>query len=542
MIDPVSISGLTIAVVDALIRYGERTAELISEVRTFNEDSSKLHQLVVDENVQSRLLRTLLFSECSVYGGKTLFEHFDPDVQSQIELLFAEVESILREAVNLLERRYGVSGSHSQRVTGSSLTTLLSARPNVAGGRTSPSLPVLLRWSLRDKRRVETILLSFKDRNSRLKRKVELWCLTSQLGISPDHLKHLQTDEASKQLGFDKDATLRLAQQNLDSGQALSLELSPSWDPHLKEIVSDNHQGLFTVLVKDTQAYIQENHRYNTPLRPTDTSGGDLDPRTKNRIESLARLLQQPKEQIFRILPCVGWRKVPNHDFIAFVFELQSPLGAPVSLQRILFESKLVPSLGDKFRLALRLAQCMAQIHMVQWVHESFRSDNILLLPHHVPDDPDSRLDINYSEPWVLGFEFSRPELFFSSGHSDFEPTRDIYRHPDRQGQPTETFKKIHDIYSLGVVLLEIGLWEPAIKLEKNLFAHATNSAAVRAQLLKHAQRRLESRVGKRYKEVVLKCLSGDFGVEDDTREDMKLQQAFRYHVLDVIEVAANSV
>lgn len=91
-------------------------------------------------------------------------------------------------------------------------------------------------------------------------------------------------------------------------------------------------------------------------------------------------------------------------------------------------------------------------------------------------------------------------------------------------------------------MLLEIGLWEPAIKLQRNLFAHATDSTAVRAQLVKHAQRRLESRVGKRYKEVVLKCLNGDFGVEDDTREDMKLQQAFRHQVLDVIEQAANSV
>lgn len=87
------------------------------------------------------------------------------------------------------------------------------------------------------------------------------------------------------------------------------------------------------------------------------------------------------------------------------------------------------------------------------------------------------------------------------------------------------------------VVLLEI-----PIKVQRNLFAHATDSTAVRAQLVKHAQRRLESRVGKRFKEVVLRCLNGDFGVDDDTREDMKLQQALRHQVLDVVEQAANSV
>jgi hypothetical protein len=94
----------------------------------------------------------------------------------------------------------------------------------------------------------------------------------------------------------------------------------------------------------------------------------------------------------------------------------------------------------------------------------------------------------------------------------------------------------------LGVVLLEIGLWEPALKLERNMFQHARDPWAVQAQLVKHARRRLESRVGRKYTDVVIKCLTGEFGVEDDTKEDLKLQQAFRYQVVDVIEQAANYV
>ena len=162
-----------------------------------------------------------------------------------------------------------------------------------------------------------------------------------------------------------------------------------------------------------------------------------LDARTRGGVESLARLLHQPKD----ILPCIGWRELPNKNYIAFVFDLPSPLWSPASLQRILFE-----------------------------------------------------------------------------------PSRDIYRHPERQGQPTTPFKKIHDICSLGVVLLEIGLWEPAIKLQRILFAPQSSM-----------RRCLESRAGKRYKEVVLKCLQGDFGVEDNTYER-------GYEMLDVIEQTANSV
>lgn len=58
----------------------------------------------------------------------------------------------------------------------------------------------------------------------------------------------------------------------------------------------------------------------------------------------------------------------------------------------------------------------------------------------------------------MFGFEFSRPEAYFSHGLADVCLARDVYRHPDRQRRPTQVFSKIHDIYALGVVLLEIGL------------------------------------------------------------------------------------
>ena len=79
-------------------------------------------------------------------------------------------------------------------------------------------------------------------------------------------------------------------------------------------------------------------------------------------------------------------------------------------------------------------------------------------------------------------------------------------------------FSKIHDIYALGVVLLEIGLWEPAIKLEKNMFAHARDNYAIQSQLIKHAQKRLESRVGKKYRDAVVKCLTGKVAGVDDNK------------------------
>ena len=103
-------------------------------------------------------------------------------------------------------------------------------------------------------------------------------------------------------------------------------------------------------------------------------------------------------------------------------------------------------------------------------------------------------------------------------------------------------FTKLHDIYALGVVLLEIGLWAPAISLQSNRFATVKDPKTIQEQLMKHARKRLSSHLGTKYRDLVLKCLTGDFGVTNDTREDLKLQQAFRSQVVDVLKRAAENV
>ena len=95
-------------------------------------------------------------------------------------------------------------------------------------------------------------------------------------------------------------------------------------------------------------------------------------------------------------------------------------------------------------------------------MHESFRSENVLFFPRksacvNEKTAVKDQAEVDLRQPWIFGFEFSRRESFFSSGFIDTCPERDVYRHPERQGVPLTTFKKTHDIYALGVVLLEIG-------------------------------------------------------------------------------------
>ncbi|KAK4188079.1 hypothetical protein QBC35DRAFT_214964 [Podospora australis] len=149
---------------------------------------------------------------------------------------------------------------------------------------------------------------------------------------------------------------------------------------------------------------------------------------------------------------------------------------------------------------------------------------------------------VNLSEPWVFGFEFSRPDPFFSDGRPDICLSRDVYRHPERQQRPTYQFSKIHDIYALRVVLLEIGMWQPVLSLEKSGFSRVKDPLAIQKYLIRQVENRLGSRAGEKYKQVVLKCLRGNFGVTNDTKEDLGLQQAFRSQVVDVLQKAADYI
>lgn len=65
---------------------------------------------------------------------------------------------------------------------------------------------------------------------------------------------------------------------------------------------------------------------------------------------------------------------------------------------------------------------------------------------------------------YLAGFENFRREEGLSLRSGDEDVARNLYRHPTRQGAcPSEDYVMQHDIYSLGVCLLEIGLWRSLV-------------------------------------------------------------------------------
>ena len=369
-LDPLSIAGLTITILDQLLRLGERTLELVNDSRAFDAETRKLSDKIEDENLRSRWLRGLLFSESSIYNNQTLFEQFEPDIQKQIQLLLGPLKSILTEGCDLLERRYGVATDPQtallSQTSSLSLASTLTPTSTYPPRSKSPSIPDYFRWSFQDKKRVKTILDELGDQNNRIHEKIKLWCLASQLGVNVQHLQRLQDNDDSRSLGFDVDATLRLTQWDALNAQS-SLELTnPEWNSYLQPITPIANQGRFAAFVKDNNTYVHEDHDYQVEAR---YSTDQLDGRTRKKIDDLAKILHQPKELVFRIPRCIGWKFLPSQKSIGFVFEMPSEPGAqPTSLLRLLSNSDVKPELGDKFRLALNLARCISQLHMVKWV------------------------------------------------------------------------------------------------------------------------------------------------------------------------------
>ncbi|EMD89535.1 hypothetical protein COCC4DRAFT_68577 [Bipolaris maydis ATCC 48331] len=176
------------------------------------------------------------------------------------------------------------------------------------------------------------------------------------------------------------------------------------------------------------------------------------------RIGMLTDLLRSVKPDGFRAPPCLGYIKATDADdatLFGLVFEGPSSTESKIVTLRELLAEPLKPSLSTRIALCAALARCLHGLHAVNWLHKAFRSDNIIFFTSVSSPDLQS--------PFVSGFELSRPSNMDQWTEKPiFEPAKDIYRHPNAQSNQTDgNYLKSYDIYSLGVIMVEIALWRP---------------------------------------------------------------------------------
>ncbi|KAL2260212.1 hypothetical protein VTK26DRAFT_5862 [Humicola hyalothermophila] len=272
---------------------------------------------------------------------------------------------------------------------------------------------------------------------------------------------------------------------------------------------------------------------------------GDLSP-PKNvifeRVRKLAALLNHtPKPEAFRTPHCLGFFDkasaggVDDGDEdilnirLGLVFERPLDGGLhqslpPISLRELL-ETTRRPRVTERVRLAHAISNCLLYLHAVNWLHKGLRSHNIIFFRTNTGH-------VDYAKPYLSGFDFSRParadEMTDIPGPSD-DAEYNLYRHPLAQStnpEERERFKKSFDIYSLGVLLVEIAHWatvEKVLGIDVNA-ARGRPSVAlrVRESLLAEDQiAELGACMGEVYEAAARKCIAGgkELGLSEDDDE-----------------------
>ncbi|KAF6226626.1 hypothetical protein HO173_012456 [Letharia columbiana] len=245
----------------------------------------------------------------------------------------------------------------------------------------------------------------------------------------------------------------------------------------------------------------------------------------QRRTENLTRILNSDLEPLgLSILHCVGYLNQSQH-VTGYAFRLPSgakPGQKPVTLYDLLKrverpdQRKDIPDLGERFELAKALVTTIFNIHNIGWVHKNIQTKNILFWPK-----PDEGIEPDLSKPYLMGFDISRPNQpgeVSEKPLSHFED--DLYRHPHYKGMFARSFQPSFDIYSLGVILYEIGLWRNIAfqgssksnhPRRPSLPTHNSDPQLVERMVEQGTIMAMKQYTGARYRDAVRSCLSRDF-------------------------------
>jgi hypothetical protein len=173
------------------------------------------------------------------------------------------------------------------------------------------------------------------------------------------------------------------------------------------------------------------------------------------------------------VLECLGYRE--ERDAIELIFRLPELRIRPHSLRDLILADNETKSfrghpLDYKIRLARQLCDTVLAVFTSGLVHKSIRTDTILLLRERSDNSRGFSSDNSsgVGNPYLTSWSLLRKATGLTSGAGSGGYTDEFYRHPKRQGiQPEQRYNIGHDIYSLGVCLLEISLWETFFTRDK---------------------------------------------------------------------------
>ncbi|KAI1082000.1 hypothetical protein F5B20DRAFT_534045 [Whalleya microplaca] len=295
------------------------------------------------------------------------------------------------------------------------------------------------------------------------------------------------------------------------------------------------------------------------PYEPTRGST-DMPPDMMIKTKRMIDRLIHPNRTSNHVLPCIGYIQDRYKKQIQVVFSVDNDYdisGTPVSLHDIL-PHKTQPSsthsdvvrvpLGLRLKMAYSLAVAVEGLHLVGWVHEELKSKNVLLLKKNSSNTEGStsqsshndESNLDFSNPYLLGFSWSRHEDAESDLRPDYMEENNAYRHPERWGEPREKFTKVHDVYSLGVIYYEIAHWESiSRKFQKLKNEPRLSRDHLKKQILNTVRKGTPHLAGQSFANVIEACLNFDLITKG--LDPLQAHSVFKDRILMVLERLARA-
>ena len=208
------------------------------------------------------------------------------------------------------------------------------------------------------------------------------------------------------------------------------------------------------------------------------------------RVNQVATLLQV-LGPMFHSLQCRGFVEDRVAKRFGYIFDLPDELNAPSpasrpvssamdamhsapelrSLRQVL-EQTSVPSLNLRLSLSVILLENLLNLHTSGWLHKEFRSDNVILIRGTNDIYDSTGEELSTSSVYIAGYTHSRidgPDEMTEPLQSEL--AADLYRHPFLLCNPQQPYHKSLDIFGVGCILLEIGLWSSLRRILEYHFA-----------------------------------------------------------------------
>jgi hypothetical protein len=215
-----------------------------------------------------------------------------------------------------------------------------------------------------------------------------------------------------------------------------------------------------------------------------------------------------------------------------FIF-LYNRSGGPMTLYDMLGRKQIpgttskvpLPTLAQRFRLAASLGQTLYSFMLADWHHKLFNSLNIMFLPSTITQPSSAATSSSQPDvtcPFVCGFSISRTSAPEEISITSTTPVTEAYLHPDLRVRPPQKRPRYtvqYEIYSFGLLLAEIGFWQPVARLSGSASTGSSSSSSHRKQgpppapeqcqqaRLAKCRQDLACWMGDEYAAVTLQCL-----------------------------------